>query len=167
MGCCDICDIHSPDPKDWSLFTEASRSPPQNSVNTVAPKYNFSSLHPFFLFSSPIFPLLLTLTSVLRTNFFSSRHPFFLFSAPIVLFSAPIFLFSSPLIVVTLLPIMQSYSMNSLGESGPRAVTEFSKTGLKHRPAISYNRTNEPQAPACPLRGFVCPLCDHLLSAGV
>ena len=44
---------------------------------------------------------------------------------------------------------------------------EFSKTDLKHRQVIGCNRTNEPQAPACPLRGFVCPLCGDLLSAGV
>ena len=41
----------------------------------------------------------------------------------------------------------------------------FSRTGLKHRQVISYNRTHEPQAPVCPLRGFVCPLCLNLLSA--
>ena len=44
-------------------------------------------------------------------------------------------------------------------------VCVFSKTGLKHRKVISGYRNNEPQAPACPLCGFVCPLCDHLLSA--
>ena len=74
-----------------------------------------------FLFSAPIY-------SLLRTHLFSSPHPFFLFSAPFFLFSSPIFLFSSPIflfsspfflfsspvIVVTLLPIMQSYSVNSL-----------------------------------------------------
>ena len=41
---------------------------------------------------------------------------------------------------------------------------------LKDRPEtqadINCSRTNVPQAPACPLRGFVCPLCDGLLSAG-
>ena len=62
-----------------------------------------------------------------------------------------------------------AWRINAQGRvpGGGTAYIEFLKTGLKHRPAIRYNRTDEPQAPACPLRGFVCPLCVHLLSAGV
>ena len=51
-----------------------------------ASRYSGPKVH-FFLFSSPIFPLLLTLTSVLRTHFFSSPHPFF--SSPHPFFSSP------------------------------------------------------------------------------
>ena len=47
---------------------------PQSTISLLRTHF-FSSSHPFFLLSSPIFSLLLTLTSVLRTHFFSSPHP--------------------------------------------------------------------------------------------
>ena len=72
------------------------------------------SPHPFVLFSAPSFLFSAPICSLLRTHLFSSPHPFVLFSAPFLLFSAPFLLFSLPVIVVTLLPIMQSYSVNSL-----------------------------------------------------